>query len=431
MLLHPLDRVARMDLLTLGINHNTADIEVREKVAFTPQRLAEALPQAHRTAALREVAILSTCNRTELYCAVRDRDPEPVLRWLCDFHRLPPSLIAPALYTHWDEQAVRHVMRVASGLDSMVLGEPQILGQVKAAFALARAQGTLGPQLHRMAETTYSVAKRVRTDTSIGDNPVSVAYAAVSLAKQIFSHMPSCHALLIGAGETIELVARHLKSADINQLTIANRTVERARRLADNLGGEAISLADLARHLPAADIVIGSTGSQLPILGKGAVESALRERRQKPMFLVDLAVPRDIEPEVANLANAYLYSIDDLQQIVAENVAQRTAAAREAEHMVATSADAFARDSRAMAAKETVVALRNQFGTLRDHELERALQSLTHGEDAEQVLRKFAHQLTNKLLHAPTLAAKRAGADDDHATVDALHRLFDLNKPPV
>lgn len=417
-----------MELLALGVNHQTAALEMRERVAFTSESLPRALADLRGQTGLREVAILSTCNRTELYCALDRRNSADLVRRLCAFHDLPPGLLEPALYHHWNREAVRHLMRVASGLDSMILGEPQIFGQVKNAFNIAREQGTLGAELRQLADCSYAVAKQVRTDTAIGEQSTSVAYIAVRLAERIFADLGESRALLIGAGETIRLVGRHLRSAGLDQFTIANRSAENAGKLARELNGQAASLNDLHRQLRKADIVISSTGSQLPILGKGAIERALQERRQVPMLLVDLAVPRDIEPEVASLENAYLYSIDDLQQLVAGNLSQRAEAAREAERIIARQLDDFTRSRKALAVTDTLVAVRNRFEQTKTAELEKALAALKRGEAAEEVLERLARQLTNKLLHTPTLQLKQAGGDGDLQFIEQVRRLFQL--PP-
>lgn len=304
-----------MAFLALGINHKTASVDVRERVAFTPEQLVEALQQLCRLTDSREAAILSTCNRSELYIEQDQLSADIVLRWLADYHHLSLDELRASAYVHEDDAAVRHMMRVASGLDSLVLGEPQILGQMKSAYAVAREAGTIGPLLGRLFQATFNAAKQVRTDTAIGENPVSVAFAAVSLAKQIFSDLQRSQALLIGAGETITLVARHLHELGVKRIVVANRTLERASLLAEQFGAHAVLLSDIPAELVRSDIVISSTASQLPILGKGAVESALKLRKHKPIFMVDIAVPRDIEPEVGELDDVYLYSVDDLHEV--------------------------------------------------------------------------------------------------------------------
>ncbi len=302
-----------MGFLAVGINHKTASVDVRERVAFSPDQLVDALQQLREETSSQEVAILSTCNRTEIYCTQDQAAPAQLIDWVARYHGLEPEAVAACSYTHQEAGAVSHMMRVAAGLDSMVLGEPQILGQMKDAWEYARTAGTLGPRLDRLFQSTFNTAKQVRTDTAIGANPVSVAFAAVSLARQIFSDLSRSTALLIGAGETIALVARHLNEQGVSKLIVANRTLERAEVVSGPLGGRAITLNQIPEVLHECEIVISSTASPLPILGKGAVERALKVRRHNPMFMVDIAVPRDIEPEVGKLADVYLYSVDDLQ----------------------------------------------------------------------------------------------------------------------
>lgn len=415
-----------MALLTLGINHRTAPVELRERVAFTPERMAEAFAELRATSGASEAAILSTCNRTELYLAGDDDCAPMVLRWLSGFHGLEPADLENALYIHRDADAVRHIMRVASGLDSMVLGEPQILGQLKDAYALAREYGASGSFLSRLFEQTFSVAKRVRTQTAIGENPVSVAYAAVSMASHIFADMSRNRALLIGAGKTIELVARHLADAGVRDFLVANRTLERAQALAEAHGGQGILLSEIPDHLAEVDIVIGSTASPLPILGKGAVERALKGRKHRPYFMVDIAVPRDIEPEVGGLADVFLYTVDDLRQVIEENIRSREGAAREAENLIAAGAQDFLAQLRALDAVSTLKQFRQRAETLRDEETEKALRALRNGADAETVLRGLARGLTNKLLHEPSVQVRKATAEGRVEVTEWLRELHQL-----
>ncbi|WP_455206065.1 glutamyl-tRNA reductase, partial [Kaarinaea lacus] len=307
-----------MTILAFGINHKTAPVSIREQVAFEPTQITDALKDLVSHPHVEEAAIVSTCNRTELYCGLDQLDQKVITSWMSQYHHLSESDLVPYIYAHPDQYAVRHALRVASGLDSMVLGEPQILGQMKDAYSAASHAGTLGGLLDRLFQHTFSVAKQVRTDTAIGASPVSVAFAAVSLAKQIFSNFEQHTALLIGAGETIELAARHLHEIGIGRMIIANRTVERAQTLAQEFNAYAISLPQIPAHLAEADIVISSTASPLPILGKGSVESALKARKHRPILMVDIAVPRDIEAEVGDLSDIYLYTVDDLQEIIQE-----------------------------------------------------------------------------------------------------------------
>ena len=323
-----------MTLLALGINHRTASVAVREQVAFSPAQLDSALAELRNLPQISEAAVLSTCNRTELYCVTDAAGEQAVLNWLGRFHNLRVDELTRCAYHYLDNDAARHLMRVAVGLDSMVLGEPQILGQLKDAYQQARESKGLGGELERLFQHTFAVAKQVRTETGIGKNPVSVAYAAVSMASRIFDDFSRSRALLIGAGETIELVARHLHEAGVRQLTVANRTRERAELVAGPLGGTAITLQEIPDALEHADIVISSTAAPLPILGKGMVERALKKRRHRPVFMVDIAVPRDIEPEVGELADVFLYTVDDLEEVIQENRRHRQVAADQAESLI-------------------------------------------------------------------------------------------------
>lgn len=401
-----------MALLVLGINHRTASIELREKLAFSAESTPLALQSALQQTGLTELLILSTCNRTELYCAHADTVvDDDLLNWLAHYHHLSVADLGHCVYFYREDQAIRHALRVASGLDSMVLGEPQILGQMKAAFGLSTQHGAIDTQLNRLFQQAFSAAKQVRTETEIGQNPVSVAYAATALAKHIFTDLKHTSALLVGAGEMIELVARHLHEQGVAQLRIANRTHERATELAQRFGGEGLSLADITHYLHEADIVITSTASPLPVLGKGLVESALKQRKHKPMFMVDLAVPRDIEPEVSELPDVYLYTIDDLQGVIAENLKSRKVAAAEAEIIIENRVVHYLQGLRERTALETLTAYRQKIEGLKQSELDKALLDLRSGGDPEQVVASLAHKLSNKIMHQPTQALKQAGAE--------------------
>ncbi len=417
-----------MAFLALGINHKTASVDVRERVAFTPEQLVDALQQLCRLTPSREAAILSTCNRSELYIEQDHLTAESILRWLAEYHQLSLDELRACAYVHEDHDAVRHMMRVASGLDSLVLGEPQILGQMKSAYAVAREAGTIGPLLGRLFQATFSAAKQVRTDTAIGENPVSVAFAAVSLAQQIFSALGRSQALLIGAGETITWGARLLHEQGVRRIVVANRTLERASTLAEQFGAHAVLLADIPQELVNSDIVISSTASQLPILGKGAVESALKQRRHKPIFMVDIAVPRDIEPEVGELDDVYLYTVDDLHDVVAENLKSRQGAAQAAEELVSAGAEDFMLRLRELAAVDVLKAYRQQSERLRDEELQKAQRLLANGGSAEEVLVQLARGLTNKLLHAPSVQLKKLSAEGRLDALAMAQELFALNE---
>ncbi len=404
-----------MTLLALGINHKTAPVALREKVAFSPDTLDQALNSLLAQPLVQGGVVLSTCNRTELYLSVEQQEnlQEQLVNWLCEYHQLSREEVLSSLYWHHGNDAVSHLMRVASGLDSLVLGEPQILGQVKKAFADSQRGHSLSSELERMFQKTFSVAKRVRTETDIGASAVSVAFAACTLARQIFESLSTVNVLLVGAGETIELVARHLREHKVKKLIIANRTRERAQLLADEVGAEVVNLAEIDVRLAEADIIISSTASPLPIIGKGMVERALKARRNQPMLLVDIAVPRDVEPEVGKLANAYLYSVDDLQQIIEKNMAQRKAAAVQAESIVVQESGEFMAWLRAQSAVETIRDYRAQAEQVREELQARALAALQQGGDAEAILRDLAHKLTNRLIHAPTKSLQQAARDGD------------------
>jgi len=401
-----------MSLLAFGINHKTAPVAIRERVSFAPDRLADALRELVSQPRVQEAAILSTCNRTELYCNTEDDDIAPVVEWFRRYHELRAEEIEPYIYIHPQLEAVRHIMRVASGLDSLVLGEPQILGQMKDAYNTANEAGTVGTLLGRLFQHCFAVAKQVRTDTAIGESPVSVAFAAVSLARQIFSDLSETTALCIGAGETIELAARHLHEHGVARMIIANRTLERAHLLAGEFGAYAIPLDELPAHLEEADIVVASTASPLPILGKGSVERALKARKHRPMFMVDIAVPRDIEPEVAELDDVYLYTVDDLQEVIRENQESRREAAAQAEEIVNLQSAHFMGWLRSLKAVDLVRAYRSEAERLRDQELDKARRLLARGDDPEQVLYLLARGLTNKLVHRPSVTLRQAGYDE-------------------
>ncbi len=418
-----------MTLLAFGINHKTAPVEIRERVAFSPERMPEALLGLTSQGAINEAAILSTCNRTELYCGLQGDDFTPVLEWFREFHGLERAEVEPYIYTYPDREAVRHMLRVASGLDSLVLGEPQILGQMKQAYSAADEAGAIGRQLNRLFQHTFSVAKQVRTDTAIGASPVSVAFAAVSLSRQIFSDLSEHTALLIGAGETIELVARHLHESGIERIIIANRTVDKAHVLASEFGGFAIGLSEIPEHLHEADIVISSTASPLPILGKGAVESALKQRKHRPMFMVDIAVPRDIETEVGELEDVFLYTVDDLQEVIEEGLRSRQEAADQAEEIIDTQVSHFMGWLRSLNSVDTIRQFRRHGEGVRDQVLEQYLAQLQKGnKDPEQLMQEMARQLTNKLMHAPCAQMKQAGFDGRNELLDAARELFDLKR---
>lgn len=423
-----------MSLINLGLNHKTTPLKLREKLAFTPQNMREALNSLIKVNGVTEAAILSTCNRTELYCALHADNPadintdsiddQPLLDWFSTFHGLATSELQGHLYIHGHKQTIRHAMEVASGLDSMVLGEPQIAGQMKQAYITASHEGTIGQLLGKLFQHSFSVAKQVRTDTAIGSSPVSVAFAAASLARQIFGDLNDSTAMMIGAGETIELAARHLQSQQIKNVIVANRSLERAQKLAHEFDGLAISLQHIGDFLHQADIVIASTASPLPVLGKGTVERALKKRKHAPIFMVDLAVPRDIEPEVTSLDDVYLYSVDDLQEVINENLQNRQQAAEQAHEIIDEKVEHYLDWQRSLVAVDVISELRSTAMDFSDAVLKKSVKQLSAGQKPEDVLTFMAHTLTNKFLHQPCTELRKAGEEERHDLIQAARRLF-------
>lgn len=416
-----------MALLSLGINHQTAPLEIREKVAFGPEQMVHALHELQDIPAVNESVIVSTCNRTEIYCDATPEVSNAIAHWLSEYHGIHDDHLLPHVYQHADLEVARHLFRVASGLDSMILGEPQILGQLKESYDHARGGNSISSVLDRLFQHSFSVAKRVRTDTEIGAHPVSVAFAAVSLAKQIFGNLQDQHALLIGAGETIELVSRHLKSQRIGSMTIANRSLERARNLAAEIDAKGVQINAVPEELVRADIVITSTASQLPILGKGATESALKQRKLRPIFMVDLAVPRDIEPEVGKLQDIYLYTVDDLKNVIDENLRGRELAAEAAQEIINLEVVAFRQWLKTHQSADHIRQLRDSAELIKQRAVEKALMRLQQSEDSAEVIARLANELINKLLHNPTLEMRKALENDDDDRVRLLKSLISPN----
>jgi glutamyl-tRNA reductase len=413
-----------MPLVTCGVNHKTAPVQIREQVSFAADRLQEALLELHGQDGVCEASILSTCNRTELYCNLDSPDDTPVVQWLARYHDMDLRELEPYLYRLGEESTVRHMLRVASGLDSMVLGEPQILGQMKSAYQAARDAGTLGLMLGRLYQHTFSVAKEVRTDTAIGASPVSVAFAAVSLARQIFGDFEKRTALLIGAGETIELAARHLHEHGLGRMIIANRSVERAHNLATQFDGYAIGLPEIPAHIGEADIVISSTGSPVPIVSRATVEAALKQRKHRPIFMVDIAVPRDIDDNVAELRDIYLYTVDDLHEVIEENMRSRQEAAEQADEIIDVQIDHFLGWLRSLDAVGVIRAYREEADNLRLEVLDKAQRMLAAGKSPHEALNFLAHTLTNKIIHAPCANLRQACYDQRPELVEAARELF-------
>jgi len=417
-----------MQLFTIGVNHTTAPIAIRENVAFTDDNLRHALSDLTAQNAT-EAAILSTCNRTEIY--VQSTHAEPIVDWLAGYHKLKLANVQPYTYTLSNDEAVKHAFRVASGLDSMVLGEPQILGQFKQSVRIAQEAGTLGTNLHKLFQRTFEVAKEVRTNTDIGSSSISMSAASVKLAQRIFGDIKGQKVLFIGAGEMIELCADHFAAQKPTSMTVANRTLERGAELAEKIQAKgveakAILLNDLPSRLAEFDIVITSTASQLPIVGLGMVERAIKARKHRPMFMVDLAVPRDIEAEVAQLDDVFLYTVDDLAQVVAEGMGNRQEAAVDAEMIVTARVESFMQWLKKRDAVPTIKALRDQAELTRVAELEKALKLIQKGESAEKVLEALSNALTNKFLHAPSHVLNQAQGDEHTRLEQLLRHIYQI-----
>ena len=411
-----------MPFNVLGLNHKTAPVALREKVAFSEERLLIALRTLRQEAGVAEVVILSTCNRTEVYWSGSASGAE-LSNWLERHHGNNLNL-APSLYVHQEQRAVEHAFSVASGLDSMVLGEAQILGQLKDAYRAAQQAGSTGPSLNKLFQAAFSAAKRVRSETRIGENAVSIASATVSLARRMYSDLSAHTALMVGAGDMNALTARHFMSAGVKRLVIANRTLGRAQALAAELKAHAVGLKDLDKELAQADIVITCTASAVPLITRSAAETAIRARRRRPIFMVDLAVPRDIDPAVADLEDVYLFSIDDLQQLIDENRQQRAVAAGGARLVIDEEVARFLTESRAQDAGPAIRALRQQADGIRSHTVEQARRLLAAGKSADEVIDYLANTLTNRLLHTPTQALRQAAELEDTALAEAVTRLL-------
>lgn len=415
-----------MKLLSFGVNHETAPVNIRETVAFSSERALCAIDELKNQQLVSECIILSTCNRTEIYCTLKAADQaQDVFEWLHGFFNLPANTLMPYLYSHQGLDSVKHIMRVASGLNSLVLGEPQIFGQIKEAYNLAHKADSVHHTLENLFQHIFRTVKQVRTDTAIGSSPVSVAFSAVTLSKQFFGDLSEQTALLLGAGETIELVARHLKESHIGKLIIANRTLERAHNLAEAIGGYAIGLNEIDSHLHEADIVIGSTGSPTAILHKAQVVPALKRRKNRPIFMVDIAVPRDIDPKIDELEDVYLYTVDDLHEIIEDNKQSRQTAALEAEEIIEVQAENFmAQFLATQQVNPLIQRFRQQSCDIKEHALQQALHQLEIGTDPQEVVKKLANQLTNRLLHTPTKQLHQAGLNGQHGLIDAAKTLL-------
>lgn len=413
-----------MTLLACGLNYKTAPIQLREKTSLSHARLDTALGELLKMQPVNQALILSTCNRNELY--LDDADPDAVINWLADYHELPVDALRPHLYFYHDYDAVKHLMRVASGLDSMALGESEIVGQIKQAMAYSKKNGALGRQFQYLFDSVFETSKQIRHQTQIGAHPISIAYVAVNLAKRIFADISRCGVLLVGAGQTINLVATHLYQQGCRDMIIANRSFEAAKQLAQRVNGRAIGLADIPLYLSQADMIFSATDSPTPIIGKGALATAVKSRKHRPMYVVDLAMPRDIEPEAAELDDIYLYNIDNLKHIVDENSANRKVAAEQAEEMVALQAQHFIHELQTLEYGGLIKSYRQQIDGLKNQQLKLARQRLADGQDPEQVLQEFARSLTNKLMHQPSAKLKQAAYDGRVDLLLLARHLFDL-----
>lgn len=413
--------------VVIGLNHKTAPLALRESVALSDEQTPAALAALRDIPGVAEAAVLSTCNRTEIYAAVEGDSDKEIAAWLQTYSDNQGVDLHQHLYQHSGRDTALHSLRVAAGLDSMMLGEPQILGQMKQSYQRARDSKSCGPLLSRLFEQAFSGAKQVRTETEIGANPVSVAFAAVSLAKRIFADFSRHSALLIGAGETIELAARHFNDQGLGRMVVANRSPERARTLAEHYRGYAIGLEDIDKHLAEADIVLASTASPTAIINKASVKAALKQRRRKPMFMLDLAVPRDIDPEVAELEDVYLYAIDDLQDVIEDNMRNRKEAAHYAEAMLELRADEYMRWLASRDAAGMIATLHARSAKEQQAVVAKARRMLAQGQDPETILAYAASNLAKRLLHNPSVALREAGDDERQALIDAAMRLFKLD----
>lgn len=415
-----------MQVFAFGLNHNTAPVEIREQVNFSSERLKQALNAIIERELAQEVVILSTCNRTELYCGIDNDSCDELMKFLAAFHKLSYQELKPHLYVYQQTEAIRHLLRVACGLDSMILGEPQILGQIKTAYNAAREINTVGKLLDKLFSYSFSVAKQVRTDTAIGSSPVSVAFAAVRLAQQIFGDLSQNTALLIGAGETIELAARHLHENKLGRMIVANRSIERARQLTKEFAGYAITLEEIPRHLAEADIVISSTASTTHILTANEVKQAIKTRKHSPIFMVDIAVPRDIEPAVGEFEDIYLYSVDDLNEVIQDNLRSREQAAKKAEEIIDTQVSHFIAWWNSLDVVDTICHLRDQAQENRQFLVKKAKRMLDNGKSPYDVVDYIAHTLTNTLMHNPCVKLRQAGYQGRDDLVTAARELFQL-----
>lgn len=417
-----------MSITVLGINHHTAEVALREKLAFSPDAIPTALREINSLSNVLSAVIVSTCNRSEIYCELTDNNIKPVLNWISDFHHIDIDTYQSHIYTHYQEKAITHLMRVACGLDSLILGEPQILGQIKKAYQISKQHHSVSGMLERLFQQSFHVAKEVRSSTEIGEHPVSVAYSAGLLARKLFSSIADIGVMLVGAGENIELTARHMccPHHTPKQLFIANRTKENAQSIADEFNGEAIALDDISTYLPQTDIIISSTASTDYIIKHQQVQDIVATRGDKPLLIVDIAVPRDIDPNIADLPNVYLYTLDDLQSIIEKNQEQRKLAAVQAQEIVLEHVNEFMQWHYSRRAVSHIKTYRNRASSYKEEQIRLSLQALNLGEDPKTVIQTLADKLTNKLIHAPTNALQEAGKETDSTQLNAICKILGL-----
>lgn len=411
-----------MPIITFGMNHKTAPIAIREQMAFSADALPEALRELMSRPAVNEAVMLSTCNRTEIYAP--DGSIDAIYDWLnTRFHDARLDRFA---YVHQGKEAIQHIMRVASGLDSMVLGEHQILGQLKQAYTVAAETGSVGTRFKHLFPAVFAASKLVRHQTNIGAHPITLAYAITQLSKRIFSKLKDCQLLLVGAGEMIELVATHFKENGVKNIIIANRTIEKGEHIAHSVLGKSIRIGDIPVYLKEADIIVTATASQLPIIGKGLLETTLKQKKRRPLLIADLAVPRDVEPEVSALEDVYLYNIDDLETIINENLKNREEAAHHAEMLIELEAVHYMQQLRVLSASDMIHDYRDRLDAIREEALAKALQKLKNGQPPEAVLTHLSHQLVNKIMHKPTVALRDAARDEDIALLSSAKHFLDV-----
>lgn len=418
-----------MSLSVHGLSHKTAPIDIREKVAFDPAQILCALPVLNSKSGIRESMIISTCNRTEMYCNIKEGMENEPLIWVSNYLDIDVKLLRPHFYCYRDEQAIKHTLRVGSGLDSLILGEPQILGQLKRAHELALQAGTVGKMINKLMQVAFSTSKLIRSKTEIGKAPISIAYAATKLAQQIHGNLNSVSALLIGAGETITLVAKHLKQSNIKHVVVANRSAANSKKIVDICGGEIVNLVDIPREISNADIVVSSVNSRNPIIQADVIELALKRRAGKPIFLVDLGVPRNIDWKISSIESAYLYGIDDLKTIVETNIGARQEATIEAEQIVRFKASDYLEWLRVQDASNIISTYRENCTVLTDPALASAIRAIENGRDPKEVIKELAIKINSKLMHNPTMYLRKHA--DDPMAVKIAKEILGINRKKI